>query len=214
MFEPQFPVTKGEFELRISCIRRSYVTHLGNYFRCKRFTLQTTLWVPELVIQINLEHRIIISFVYFCQTKACNDALQKVFQNFEKSCLANPRQKTSECVFNKVVGVDFRTATFLKKSFPVGRLWKNRREVNRVTTSDNEWQRVIANDRKWQRVVQQVITNNNECYNEWQQVVERVTTNDNEWQQMTMTDSEGQRVVQRIKAVHCTSKNKWLPFFL
>ena len=48
----QIPVTTGGFELQISYMRSSYLTH----FVCKRFAVQTLLWSLELVIQINLEH--------------------------------------------------------------------------------------------------------------------------------------------------------------
>ena len=60
LFGSQIPVTTGGFELRISCIRSSYLTlwpsGLGNYFVCKRFAVQTLLWSLEFVIEINLEH--------------------------------------------------------------------------------------------------------------------------------------------------------------
>ena len=50
------PVTTGGFELRISRIWSSYLNRgLGNYFACKRFTVQTLLWPLEIVIRINLE---------------------------------------------------------------------------------------------------------------------------------------------------------------
>ena len=67
--------------------------------------------------------------------------MQKVFQNFEKSCPVNPGQKTSECVFNKVAGVDFRIATFLKKAFQLIVYKKTEEryiELQRVTTNDSE----------------------------------------------------------------------------
>ena len=38
LFGSQIPVTTGGFELRISCIQSSYLTH---YFVCKRFAVQT-----------------------------------------------------------------------------------------------------------------------------------------------------------------------------
>ena len=48
-----------------------------------------------------------------------------------------------------------------------------------------------------------------ECYIEWQRVVQRMTKNDNEWQQMTTSDSEWynewQRVIQRV----ITNDNEW-----
>ena len=47
LFGSQIPVTTGEFELRISCIRSSYLTH---------YSYLTLLWSLEFVIQINLEH--------------------------------------------------------------------------------------------------------------------------------------------------------------
>ena len=43
----QIPVIIGGYELRIFCIRSSYITHhyrLGNYFICKGFPVQTLLW--------------------------------------------------------------------------------------------------------------------------------------------------------------------------
>ena len=68
----QIPVTTGGFELRISCIRSSYLTHLalspsglGNYFICKRFAVQTLLWSLEFAIQINLEHDTIAVRYFF-----------------------------------------------------------------------------------------------------------------------------------------------------
>ena len=63
------PVITGGFELRISCMGSSYLTHkavrplwpsgLSNYFVYKRFVVQTLLWSLELMIQINLEHKTI-----------------------------------------------------------------------------------------------------------------------------------------------------------
>ena len=47
LFGSQIPVTTGWFEMRISCIRSSYLTlwssGLDNYFVCKRFAVQTLL---------------------------------------------------------------------------------------------------------------------------------------------------------------------------
>ena len=67
LFGLQIPVNTGEFELRISCMRSSYLTdqairpsELGHYFVCKRFAVQTLLWSLEFVIQINLEHDTIV----------------------------------------------------------------------------------------------------------------------------------------------------------
>ena len=48
LFGSQIPVNTGGFELWISC-------RLGNYFVCKRFTVQTLLWSLEFAMQINLE---------------------------------------------------------------------------------------------------------------------------------------------------------------
>ena len=56
--------------------------------------------------------------------------------------------------------------------------------------------------------------NDNECYNEWQRVIQQVTTIDNEWQEMTMSDTEWQKVVQGVKMAQYISKNGWLQFFL
>ena len=64
LFGSLIPVTTGCFELRISCIQSSYLTHyairpsgFGNYFVCilKKFEVQTLLWSMEFVIQINVE---------------------------------------------------------------------------------------------------------------------------------------------------------------
>ena len=61
LFGSQILVTTEGFELQISCITSSYLTHLwprglGNYFVCKRFEVQTLLCSLEFVIQINLKH--------------------------------------------------------------------------------------------------------------------------------------------------------------
>ena len=57
----QVLVTTGWFELRISCIWSSYLTHeairalwpsgLGNYLKCKRFAIQFLLWSLEVLYQ-------------------------------------------------------------------------------------------------------------------------------------------------------------------
>ena len=49
----------------VSCSMSIWITNtsdhsgLGNYFVCKRFTVQTLLWSLEFVIQVNLEPDII-----------------------------------------------------------------------------------------------------------------------------------------------------------
>ena len=64
LFWSQIPVTAGRFELQISWIQSSYLTHyvigpnyyfVCNYFICKRLAVQTLLWSLEFVIKINLE---------------------------------------------------------------------------------------------------------------------------------------------------------------
>ena len=71
LFGSQIPVTTGGFELQISCIRSSYLTHqairpddlLGQVATLyARFAVQTTLWSLKFVIQINLEHDTISSY--------------------------------------------------------------------------------------------------------------------------------------------------------
>ena len=65
IFGSQIPVATGGFELWISCIRRSYLTHeairsirLGGFRvpEYKRFAVQTFLWALEVVNQIILKH--------------------------------------------------------------------------------------------------------------------------------------------------------------
>ena len=73
LFGSQIPVTTGGFELWISCIQSSYLTlwpsGLGNYFVCKRFTVETLLWSLESVIQINLKHNTITVCCFIFQNK-------------------------------------------------------------------------------------------------------------------------------------------------
>ena len=71
LFGSRIPVTTGGFELQISCIRSSFLTHqairpdnlLGQVATLyARFAVQTILWSLKFVIQINLEHNTVSSY--------------------------------------------------------------------------------------------------------------------------------------------------------
>ena len=42
---------------------------------------------------------------------------RKFSEILKRATLYHRRRRTSECIFNKVAGIDFRTGTLLKKSF-------------------------------------------------------------------------------------------------
>ena len=93
LFGSQILVTTGGFELRISWIGSSNLTHkvitplrpsgLGNCFICKRFEVQTLLWSLEFVIQINLEQDNIAVW-YLARSWSISKKLNNKFENLDQ----------------------------------------------------------------------------------------------------------------------------------